>query len=113
MGIPDQWLAGADAAVAALLLPLTVWIIVSGIDDIFVDLAGLFAALRNRSRPRPTRRELLCRPWRGRRNALRTTMRSAAVAPQYAQMDGHATALGDRRTDRRARPGGAPRRDTS
>ena len=59
MAFPDQGLAGADAAVAALLLPLTVWIIVSGIDDIFVDLAGLFAAVRNRSRPRPSRPELL------------------------------------------------------
>jgi len=57
--LPSQWLAAADAAVAALLLPLTVWIIVSGIDDLFVDVAGLVAWLKNRSRPRPARPELL------------------------------------------------------
>ena len=53
---------GVDALAAAILSPLAIWIVISGLDDLFVDAVGLIAALRNR-RPanRPVRRELLAR----------------------------------------------------
>ena len=37
-----------DRWIAAILAPLTVWVIVNGVDDLFVALAGLYAWLRSR-----------------------------------------------------------------
>lgn len=44
---------------SALLLPLAIWILISGVDDLLVDLAGLLAWLELRRTPEPPRRELL------------------------------------------------------
>lgn len=52
---------GFDAIVAAVLCPLAVWIVVSGLDDLFVDVVAMFAAFRGRKGKRPSRRELLTR----------------------------------------------------
>jgi bacteriophage N4 adsorption protein B len=57
--LPTDWLSATDAAVCSLLLPLAVWILISGLDDIIVDLAGLLAAVANRFKSRPSRRRLL------------------------------------------------------
>jgi bacteriophage N4 adsorption protein B len=55
----NEWLTAMDGLVATLLLPLTVWIIVSGLDDLFVDAFALIAALRHRRQAPPTRPELV------------------------------------------------------
>ena len=44
---------------SSLLLPLAVWILINGVDDLFVDLMGLLAWLDLRRTPEPGRRELL------------------------------------------------------
>jgi bacteriophage N4 adsorption protein B len=62
VGFPGEFLAATDKVVALLLLPLTLWIIVSGADDLFVDIAGAVAHIRNRRRYRPIRPELLRAP---------------------------------------------------
>ncbi|MBC7928305.1 MAG: glycosyl transferase family protein [Bryobacteraceae bacterium] len=54
----------ADGVAALLLLPLAVWILISGLDDLAADAAGLFAAIYWRGHPRPSRRELLRHPQR-------------------------------------------------
>ncbi|HYI97483.1 MAG TPA: glycosyl transferase family protein [Bryobacteraceae bacterium] len=51
-----------DAAIAGLLLPLGVWILLNGLDDIFVDFVAYLAARRNASSVRPSRRLLLSEP---------------------------------------------------
>ncbi len=45
----DRWVAG-------LLVPLTIWVILNGIDDVFVAIAAAYAALRSRFDPRPDER---------------------------------------------------------
>ncbi len=54
----------ADGIAAFLLLPLAVWILISGIDDLIIDGAGLLAWLRSRNERQPSRRELLAAPRR-------------------------------------------------
>ncbi len=51
-----------DAAIAGLLLPLGAWILLNGLDDIFIDLVGFLAARRNASSVRHSRRILLSEP---------------------------------------------------
>jgi adsorption protein B len=52
-----------DAVVAAILWPITIWILFSGFDDLLVDIVAGFAALRRRARKdRPSRRTLLSQP---------------------------------------------------
>jgi bacteriophage N4 adsorption protein B len=52
-----------DAVVAAILWPITIWILFSGFDDLLVDIVAGFAALRGRARKdRPSRRTLLSQP---------------------------------------------------
>jgi adsorption protein B len=52
--------SSVDFVVAALLWPVAVWILFSGLDDLFVDFIGFFAAYRRRKRAdRPSRRSLL------------------------------------------------------
>ena len=52
---------GLDAIVLAVLSPLTVWIVLSGIDDLFVDIVAIVAAYLGGSRKgkRPSRRQIL------------------------------------------------------
>ena len=54
---------GLDAIALAVLSPLTVWIVLSGIDDLFVDIVAIVAAYLGRSRKgnRPSRRQILAR----------------------------------------------------
>lgn len=54
-----EWLSATDAAVCALLVPLAVWILLSGLDDLIVDVTGLLAYFRARGRGRPPRREVM------------------------------------------------------
>lgn len=51
-----------DAAAMAILWPLAVWILISGLDDLFIDIVGLAVTVRRRMRrDRPMRRQLLGR----------------------------------------------------
>ena len=54
MSVLDQW-------VASCLLPLAVWILLSGLDDLLVDLVLAWAWLRARVRPRPPGAEVHAR----------------------------------------------------
>ena len=46
-----------DHWVAALLVPLAIWVLLNGLDDLFIDFAALFGYLRQRFSPaRPGRR---------------------------------------------------------
>jgi bacteriophage N4 adsorption protein B len=57
-GLPS-W-SSVDAVAAALLWPVAVWIVFSGLDDLFVDAVAFTAAFRGRARTdRPPRRTLL------------------------------------------------------
>lgn len=49
-----------DIAIASILGPVAVWVLLSGLDDLFVDIVAAMAALRNRGgKTRPSRREIL------------------------------------------------------
>jgi adsorption protein B len=50
-----------DHWVAALLVPLAIWVLINGIDDLFIDVAALFAHWRHRA---PTEEELSAVPQR-------------------------------------------------
>jgi adsorption protein B len=56
--LPADLFAWPNAIVSALMLPLSTWIVLSGVDDLTVDLAAVAARLRNRSRQRPKRRSI-------------------------------------------------------
>lgn len=52
-----------DAVVSSILWPLTVWILISGLDDLIVDVVALVVRLRGRTmKDRPSRRQLLAAP---------------------------------------------------
>jgi bacteriophage N4 adsorption protein B len=51
-----------DAVAAALLLPLSAWILLNGLDDLFIDVVGFLAVRRNSEKQRPSRRVLLSEP---------------------------------------------------
>ncbi len=54
--------ATADAVAAWLLVPLAIWILISGADDLLVDAAGLCAWFSRRLDWQPARRDLLKAP---------------------------------------------------
>ena len=56
-----EW-SSVDRVASCLVLPLGIWILLSGIDDLIVDVSGFMAGVRNRFRKAPTRRELFQRP---------------------------------------------------
>ena len=52
-----------DAVVAAILWPITIWILFSGFDDLFVDIVAGWSTFRARARKdRPSRPKLLSQP---------------------------------------------------
>jgi adsorption protein B len=58
-----EWWGVADAAAGALLYPLVLWILLSGVDDLFIDAVAILARHRFGGRGRvPARRDLLRRP---------------------------------------------------
>lgn len=58
-----EWWTACDTLAGALLLPLAVWILFSGIDDLFVDIVAWLARRLSRVRhPAPRRRELMRLP---------------------------------------------------
>lgn len=59
MHVPPEWLSAADAAVCALLLPLALWTIFSGVDDLIVDCAGVLARIYGGLQGRPSRKTVL------------------------------------------------------
>lgn len=59
MQFSPEWLSVPDATVAALLLPLSLWIAFSGLDDLLVDVMALVASLRARKESSHCRRSVL------------------------------------------------------
>lgn len=52
-----------DSAVLTLLYPLSIWILITGADDLFIDIVGFVVSLRNKAaRSRPPRASLLSEP---------------------------------------------------
>ena len=64
MGVPPDQIAFLDAVACFVLVPLTVWILLSGLDDLIVDAAAFMASWQHSWGKRPSRRSMLQAPQR-------------------------------------------------
>ncbi|HYO83626.1 MAG TPA: glycosyl transferase family protein [Bryobacteraceae bacterium] len=64
MGPPPDWILVADAAACFVLAPLTIWILLNGIDDLVVDAVAFVASVRSTFQLRPAIRTVRQMPER-------------------------------------------------